>query len=734
MFETDAQIGEALKERGVLALQQGDALILKGVPNTLFPTYNLNLSFSHDAGTGRYQVSCQPNLGGPDPAPQLAPSNWMELEVDQESGEDFSRVLMRALSSVGCSLDLTLEANQEGQWQKLAPKVDPELVNQLGRDLTLEAHEGKLVSPIFGRDEELRAVFVTLYRETKRNPVLVGPAGCGKTAVVEKLAQLVVAGEVPPLLRGARIIEIIPSALMAGAKHLGEFEERVNRVITLAEQTNGLLLFMDEIHLLTGVGIPGMMDAASIFKPALSRGKVCLIGATTSGGFRQLEKDSALARRLRRVPVDEPPREVVQAILRAGADRAEQRLCVQVPDTLLPEIIDLSDRYLRRRCQPDIAIDLLQEACAELALDSVDKVTSEQHPLVDRGLLGRVVESQTGLPASEVTGERLERLKQLPDYLRQQILGQDQHLDDVCRAIQAKATGFLPRRRPLVVLMMGNTGTGKTQTVNWISRYLFHGQDPVRENMQEFSERHSGAKLIGAPPGYVRSNEGGRLVEALKRRPYSVVLLDEIEKAHPTVLSLLLQFFDEGRITDNHGDSIDIRESFIFMTSNIGGFYLDELRRTGFVPGNASQDEQIADAQKQRLRALRKVFSPELISRLNEVVVYDPLGMSELDQICRLKLRQRAEETGYDVRPSDEVVERILQGVNVDMGARDLDRSIQRVIMDHLLRLVLEQGTPPGAAIRADLKNGEVVLTEETDQTTCPVPTVDKHAGLCTGG
>ncbi len=739
MFEINEKIGEALAGRGVAALQQADTLILQGVPNTLFSAYDLNISFCHDAGAGRYRVACQPRLGGANPghglAGQLVPSNWMELKVSQEAGEDFSRVLLRTLHCVGCGLELGEDpAESPAGWHELAPEVDQDLVDQFGRDVTHEAHAGEL-EPIFGRDDEVRSLCVVLHKSKKRNPVLVGPAGCGKTAVVEGLCQRVVAGQVPAMLRRARIIEIIPSALLAGAKHLGDFEERVNKVIAMAEQTEDLYLFMDEIHLLTGVGVPGMMDTASMFKPALSRGKLALIGATTPGPYRQIEKDSALERRFRKVPVGEPPREVVQKILRAEGDRAEQRLAVKVSDELLPEIIDLSDRYLRARFQPDISIDLLQEACAELAIDTADAPPSDALPAVTRQLLGRVVENQTGLPASEVTGQRVERLKEMPAFWGQQILGQDAHLQSICRAIQAKAMGFLPRQKPLVVLLMGNTGCGKTETVNHVSRFLFHGQEPVRENMQEFSERHSGAKLIGAPPGYVRSEEGGRLVEALKRRPYSVVLLDEIEKAHPNVLSLLLQFFDEGRITDGHGTTIDIRESFIFLTSNIGGFYLDEVRQTGFGSG-ASHKQQVAGAQQGRLRAMRKYFSPELISRLNEIVVFDPLGPTELKQICSQKLRRRAAESGYHVEADDDVIEQILQGVNLDMGARDLDRRIQHVIMDRLLQAVLDDHVAPGATLLASLKNGELVLTEETEETTtCPVqPAADTTAVKITGG
>ena len=727
-------------EQGVAASQQGDTLILRGVPNTLFSAYNLNISFFFDADSGRYKVSCQPNLGDPEPASkldgQLVPSNWMNLEVTQDSGEDFSRVLLRALGNVGCDLDLDLEATVS-DWRDLAPEVDPKLIRQFGRDVTQDAYDGKLDGPIYGRDSEMRSLCVVLHKSKKRNPVLVGPAGCGKTAVVEGFCQRIVAGDVPAMLRSVRVLEIIPSALMAGAKHLGDFEERVNQVIELAEQTPDLYLFMDEIHLLTGVGVPGMMDAASIFKPALSRGKLALIGATTPGPYRQIEKDSALERRFRKVRVGEPPRQVVQKILRAEADRAYKRLSVQVTDELLPEIIDLSDRYLRTRCQPDISIDLLQEACAELALDTAeaDQTDQEQPPVVTRELLGRVVENQTGLPASEVTEERMTRLREMPAFLRQQIRGQDPHIASICRAIQAKAMGFLPRTKPLVVLLMGNTGCGKTETVNQVSRFMFHGQEPVRENMQEFSERHSGAKLIGAPPGYVRSDEGGRLVEALKQRPYSMVLLDEIEKAHPNVLSLLLQFFDEGRITDGQGTTIDIRESFIFMTSNIGGFYLDEIRQTGFVPGGGTQHQQIASAQKERLRALRKYFSPELISRLNEIVVFDPLELSDLGEICRLKLQRRAAESGYDVRANDEVIALILEGINQDMGARDLDRRIQHVVLDRLLQVVLENDTPQGTTLLATIKKGEVVLVEETTATTCPVPTVaGKPTGMSAGG
>ena len=743
MFETDTnfvEIGEVLKGHGVLASQQGDTLILQGVPNTLFPAYNLNISFCHDDATSSYRVSCQPNLGGPEPGAKLdgplAPSNWMELEVAQDAGEDFSQVLLRTLCSVGCDLDLGLdEAAADSDWQTRAPEVDATLVKQFGRDVTQEAYDGLLEGPIFGRDREMRSLCVVLHKSKKRNPVLVGPAGCGKTAVVEGFCQRIVDGEVPALLQSVRVIEIIPSALMAGAKHLGDFEERVNKVINLAEQTADLYLFMDEIHLLTGMGVPGMLDAASIFKPALSRGKLALIGATTPGPYRQIEKDSALERRFRKVQVGEPPRQVVQKILRAEGDRAQKRLAVQVTDELLPEIINLSDRYLRTRCQPDISIDLLQEACAELAIDTAEAEPPEQQPAVTLELLGRVVENQTGLPASEVTQERMARLQQMPSFLGQQIRGQDAHLASICRAIQAKAMGFLPRQKPLVVLMMGNTGCGKTETVNWISRFLFHGQEPVRENMQEFSERHSGAKLIGAPPGYVRSDEGGRLVEALKQRPYSVVLLDEIEKAHPNVLSLLLQFFDEGRITDGHGTTIDIRESFIFMTSNIGGFYLDEIRQTGFAAGDASSlVQQISSAQKGRLRALRKYFSPELISRLNQVVVFDPLGLEQLSQICRLKLQRRAAESGYDVKASDEVIQLILEGINQDMGARDLDRCIQHVVMDRLLQVVMDHDTPRGTTLEAAVKKGEVVLTVEAEGTTCPVqPVANKPAGMTTG-
>jgi ATP-dependent Clp protease ATP-binding subunit ClpB len=734
------------------------------------------------------------------------------------------------LRSFGVTRDRLLKALAEvrGSQRVTDPEAESryQALERFGRDLTELARRGKL-DPVIGRDAEIRRVMQVLSRRTKNNPVLIGDPGVGKTAIVEGLAQRIVQGDVPEGLRDKRIVALDIGALVAGSKYRGEFEDRLKAVLKEVVDSNGqIILFIDEIHTLVGAGAAeGAVDAANMLKPALARGELHCIGATTLDEYRKyIEKDAALERRFQPVYVGEPSVEDTIAILRGLKERYEVHHGVRIKDSALVAAAVLSDRYITDRFLPDKAIDLVDEAASRLRIeidsmpteideverrikqleierqalkkekdrasrDRLEKLEKELAELqerlsemkahwqaekecisrirqlkerleqvkieeqqaeregdlervarlrygeaveiqkqleeenrrlqelqkerkmlkeeVDEEDIAEVVSSWTGIPVSKLLEGEIQKLIHMEERLRRRVVGQEEALEKVSNAIRRARAGLQDPNRPIgSFLFLGPTGVGKTELARALAEFLFDDERAmVRLDMSEYMERHTVSRLIGAPPGYVGYEEGGQLTEAVRRRPYSVILLDEIEKAHTDVFNILLQILDDGRLTDGHGRTVDFKNTVIIMTSNLGSHYFQEM------------EGQPLEAIKQKVvELLRQYFRPEFLNRLDEIIVFNPLGMEEIKQIVDIqleRLRERLAARKLDIRLTERAKETLArQGFDPHFGARPLKRVIQREIQDRLARKLLEGEFKEGDLIEVDVNEaGEFIFT-----------------------
>ena len=655
------------------------------------------------------------------------------------------------------------------------------MLDQFGRNLTKLATEGKL-DPVVGRQTEIERMMQILVRRMKNNPVLIGEPGVGKTAVVEGLAQRVSSGQVPDLLKNKQIYTLDLAALVAGSKYRGEFEERLKKVMKEIAQRGDIILFIDELHNLVGAGAAeGAIDAASILKPALARGELQTIGATTLDEYRKyLERDKALARRFQEVRVEEPTVEDSIQILRGLRDRYEAHHRIRITDEALVAAAELSSRYIQDRYLPDKAIDLIDEAASRMRIrtmsappaqreleDEIERVRKEketaiegqdfeaaanlrdqerklsndkreaeeswtegegaaEQPSIGEEEIADIVSMWTGIPVFKLTEAETQKLIRMEEELHKRVIGQDVAIAAVSRAIRRARAGIKDPKRPSgSFIFLGPSGVGKTELARTLAQFLF-GDDGamIQVDMSEYMEKHSVSRLVGSPPGYIGYDEGGQLTEAVRRKPYSVVLLDEIEKAHPDVFNILLQVLEEGNLTDSQGRKVDFRNTIVIMTSNIGAATIAKNQNFGFSQAEDESGQSYEDMKGKIMTELKRVFRPELLNRIDEVIVFHKLSREQILHIVDFmlnRLREQLEVHGVAIELTETAKELLVQeGYDPAMGARPLRRAIQRILEDPLADFVLAQQMPTGSTILVDRKEG----TDEVSMDIVP-PTPD---------
>ena len=690
--------------------------------------------------------------------------------------------LLRSLGTDARAIYRTLEEGgreespfaSPGEGRKSGEKNTLKALGQFGIDLTARAREGKL-DPVIGREQEIQRVMQILSRRQKNNPCLMGEPGVGKTAIAEGLAQKIVQGDVPEALSGKRLITLDLSAMVAGAKYRGEFEERLKNALQEVKRAGNIILFIDELHMIVGAGAAeGAVDAANILKPALSRGELQVIGATTTQEYRKhIEKDAALERRFQPVTVEEPSQEDAQKILLGLRDKYEAHHKIKITDEAIRGAVEISARYIPDRYLPDKALDLLDEAASRARLknmtpppslkaleDTISQTEKEKEEAVrtqdfERAAALRDEEKQqkaqleeqkkqwalsrgrisgaiglediaqvaallTGIPVAQMTEDEAARLAHLEEELHRRVVGQAEAVRAVAKAIRRGRVGLKDPSRPVgSFLFLGPTGVGKTELAKALAQGVFGEEKSlIRLDMSEYMERHSVSKLVGSPPGYVGYEEAGQLTEKVRRRPYCVLLFDEIEKAHPDVFNLLLQVLDDGILTDSQGRRVDFKNTIIIMTSNVGASQLQNKRPLGF--GGAQGEEEDRQMKKELLAQLKKAFRPEFLNRIDDTIVFTRLQKEEIRQIAaRLmdqvveRLRPAGLEASYDDALLDHLAE---SGFDPDYGARPLRRAIQSQIEDLAAMELLEGHVKKGEHVLFTLRDGEVLLEKAEDR------------------
>ena len=646
-------------------------------------------------------------------------------------------------------------------------------LNQFGSDLTKQAKEGKL-DPVIGRKNEIDRVIQILSRRTKNNPCLIGEPGVGKTAVVEGLAEKIVAEDVPEMLKNKRVVTLDISGMVAGAKYRGDFEERIKKCLSEVKKAGDVILFIDEIHTIVGAGsAEGAVDAANILKPLLARGEVQVIGATTLNEYRKyIEKDSALERRFSPVTVGEPTNEETIQILEGLRDKYEAHHNVKITENAIKAAVELSVRYINDRFLPDKAIDLIDEAASRVKMktytmpDSIkeieekissldrekeeairvqdfekaatlrDKENTEKEKLekekkkwqnknsknvmnLTEEDIAEVIASWTGIPANKITQDENEKLKHLEETLHKRVIGQNEAVEAVSKAIRRGRVGLKDPNRPIgSFLFLGPTGVGKTELSKALAEALFGNEDAmIRVDMSEFMEPHSVAKLIGSPPGYVGYDDGGQLTEKIRRKPYSVILFDEIEKAHPDVMNMLLQILDDGRLSDSTGRTVNFKNTVIIMTSNVGARMITDKNVLGFsqnANNKESQEKEYENIKKDVMAELKKQFRPEFINRIDDIIVSHKLTGEDINQIIKIMLKQvqnRLKRQEYIVEIDDSVKELVAKkGIDTNYGARPLKRAIQSNVEDKIAEAILDGKIIPKKQGKIVAENDEIVV------------------------
>lgn len=601
------------------------------------------------------------------------------------------------------------------------------VLGQFAIDLTEEAKAGKL-DPIAGRDKEIDRLVHILLRRTKNNPIIIGEAGVGKTAIVEGLAEQIVSGKTPKELQNKKIMQLDLASLVAGASRRGEFEERLKGVIneTIASQGQ-IILFIDEIHTLIGAGdTNGTLDASNIIKPHLARGHMQIIGTTTTTEFRKhFEKDKAFERRFQPILADEPSEEAAVEMLKVIRPKYEKYHGVTIPDDTLVAAVKLSKKYIGERHLPDKAVDLIDEASADVKLGRVSSKQDEASATLQENGSGnqvvksdieKVVSNWTGIPITKLTEDESQKLLKLEDKIHERLIDQKEAVVAVSEAVRRGRIGLAPANRPIAsFVFLGPTGVGKTELAKTLAEILFGKDDAlVRLDMSEYMEKHEVAKLIGAPPGYVGYEEGGQLTEAVRAKPYSIVLLDEIEKAHPDVFNILLQLLEDGRLTDNKGNTISFKNTIVIATSNIGSALIQQQLSEKDAGSEQSEEvfnQHFAELEGLVTEELRKFFRPELLNRFDDVVIFKPLRRVDMSKIARLGIQKTAkllEEQGYHVDVTDQAIEQLAQeGYDPVYGARPLRRLIQSSIENQVALLLIGKQFVPGDTIVIDYDSTE---------------------------
>ncbi len=678
----------------------------------------------------------------------------------------------RLLESAGITRERVYEVIREmrGGQRATSPQAETRyrVLEKYSRDLTKLAREGKL-DPVIGRDNEILRVIQILSRRTKNNPVLIGEAGVGKTAIVEGLAQKIVAGDVPEILVGKRVLALDLGAMIAGSRFRGDFEERLKAVIEEVQRARGeIILMIDELHTVVGAGAAqGAMDASNMLKPALARGELQCIGATTLDEYHKyIEKDAALERRFAPVYVDEPSVEETIRILRGLRDRYEAHHRVRFSDEALVAAARLADRYITDRRLPDKAIDLIDEAAAKLRValyslppelkglkNEIERLRAEEEQaglerdyeraarkkverlrleeqfrqlreqwereqqlddVVDVDDIAEVVHQWTGIPVAQMLETEAEKLLHMEERLHERIIGQDEAIHAVADAIRRARSGLKDPRRPIgSFIFIGPSGVGKTELAKALAWFLFDDEDAlVRIDMSEYREQHTVSRLFGAPPGYVGYEEGGQLTEAVRRRPYRVLLFDEIEKAHPEVWNALLQILDDGRMTDGQGNVVDFRNTVIIMTSNLGTEFVRKGGTLGFLPRAENSEER--EAHEKIERALKSTFRPEFLNRIDEIIIFSPLSLADMERIVELQIKevqQRLEEHNIQLILSSAARSWLARvGYDPAFGARPLRRAIQKHLESPLSIKLLSGELLPHSVIQVDLDEAQQKL------------------------
>lgn len=694
-------------------------------------------------------------------------------------------VAARVLNNLGVSLNkarqqvLQLlgsnEATGSSQQSSSSAHANTPTLDSLARDLTVIAKEGTL-DPVIGRSKEIERVIQVLSRRTKNNPVLIGEPGVGKTAIAEGLAQAIVNNEVPETLRNKRVMTLDMGTVVAGTKYRGEFEDRLKKVMDEIRQAGNIILFIDELHTLIGAGgAEGAIDASNILKPSLARGELQCIGATTIDEYRKyIEKDAALERRFQPITVSEPTLEESILILKGLRDRYEAHHRVTITDDAIDAAVKLSDRYIQDRFLPDKAIDLIDEAASKVRLrsytappnlkeleqkleetrkekdaavqsqefekaaslrDTEQRLREELEQMKDEWKqkqgqentevvvedIAQVVASWTGVPVSKLEEEETERLLKMEEILHKRVIGQEEAVKAISKAVRRARAGLKDPKRPIgSFIFLGPTGVGKTELAKAVAETLFGDEDAfIRIDMSEYMEKHATSRLVGSPPGYVGHEEGGQLTEKVRRNPYSVILLDEIEKAHPEVFNILLQVLEDGRLTDSKGRTVDFRNTAIIMTSNVGASTLRKNRTLGFTIDG--QDHQYKDMKDKVMAELKNSFRPEFLNRVDEIIVFHSLEKKHVREIITLMvelLQKRVAEQGIQFELTEAAQDKIVDdGFDPEYGARPLRRALQKQVEDRLSEELLKGTIKKGQKALIDVKDGNfVVETKESAQ------------------
>lgn len=750
---------------------RGTGFVAVEIPFTPRAKRVLELSWDEARQLGHNYIGTEHLLLG-----LIRESEGVAARVLENLGVDLNKIRSNVVKILGESKPQTVSSGASSSSTASTTKAKTPSLDEFGTDLTLAASELRL-DPVIGREKEIERVIQILARRTKNNPVLLGEPGVGKTAVVEGLALRIVNSEVPDILDGKKVIQLDMGLLIAGTKYRGEFEERLKKIMDEIRQAGNIILVIDEMHTLIGAGAAeGAIDAANILKPALSRGEIQVIGATTLDEYRKhIEKDTALERRFQSVLIEEPSIEDSIEIIRGIKPKYEEHHRLIISDDAIVSSVKLSSKYITDRFLPDKAIDVLDEACSKVRLkvsslspegkeldkelrsiikEKEDAIRNQEFerasqlrddeanmkekirevsekwrnehdankPVVTEENVAEVIGMMTGVPVTKLTESESDRLLNLEKVLHERVIGQNDAIVAISKAIRRARVGLKSPNRPIgSFIFCGPTGVGKTELAKALSEAVFGSEDNmVRVDMSEFMEKHSTSKLIGSPPGYVGYDDGGSLTETIRKKPYSVILFDEIEKAHPDVFNIMLQILDDGRLTDSKGRHVNFKNTIIIMTSNVGASMIATQSKLGFVTADDEKKDKYEKLKDTVNEEMKKAFRPEFINRIDDIIVFAHLSKEEIRQIVDLMMKdlfKRLDERGLTMEVTDDVKDFLAtDGYNEAYGARPLRRLIQRKVEDTLAEEILSGKYHEGDTIVLDMKDGKMFFSKKGDE------------------